>query len=160
MKLQAIAVDGFWAVTHTPPEVNYELAKMPVGPSGSKTAASNWPKHPKEGFALSAYFATEGQIEWWDRWADVPVWKQFPEDRAPKDLISRVGQEKAIEFTKFARQVLPDVVVQWNSPVDDFATDEIYRAVDQALHKTASAKEVLDKAQEVVTAKLAEVVAQ
>ncbi len=167
MKLQAIAVDGFWAVTHTPPEVKYELAKMPVGPSGSKTAASNWPnlmfiptaaKHPKEAFELCAFFATEGQYEWWDRWADCPVWKQFPEDRAPKDLVTRVGQEKALEFTRFVRTCLPDIVVQWNSPVDDFATDEIYRAVDQVLHKKSSAKEALDKAQEAAVAKLAEVV--
>ena len=167
MKLQAIATDGLWAMTHTPPEIKYEVAKMPVAPGGTKTATSNWPnlmfvpkgaKHPKEGFELSAYFATEGQYEWWDRWADVPVWKKFPEDRAPKDLISRVGQAKAVELTKFTRSCLPDIVIQWNSPVDDFATDEIFRAVDEALHKKKSPQEVLDTAQELVTAKLAEVV--
>jgi multiple sugar transport system substrate-binding protein len=167
MKLQAICTDGLWALTHIPPEVKFEVAKMPIGPGGTKAATSNWPnlmfipkgaKHPKEGFALSAYFATEGQYEWWDRWADVPVWKKFPEDRAPKDLISRVGQTKAVELTKFTRSCLPDLVVQWNSPVDDFATDEISRAVDTALHKKGDPQEVLDKAQQTVTAKLAEVV--
>ncbi|MGQ9683096.1 MAG: ABC transporter substrate-binding protein [Anaerolineae bacterium] len=166
LKLQAISDEGIWAYTHCPPEVKYEVAKMPIGPSGTASATSNWPnlmfipsnaKHPQEGWKLCAYFATEGQYEWWDRWADVPVWKAFPEDRAPKDLISRVGEEKAIDLTKFARSCLPDVVVQWNSPIDDFATDELSRAIDQALHKNITAKESLTKAQEVVAAKLDEV---
>ncbi len=169
MKLQAIVDEGLWALTHTPPEVKYEVAKMPTGLAGSKVATSNWPnlmfipagaKHPKEGWMLTAYFATEGQYEWWDRWADVPVWKAFPEDRAPKDLVARVGQEKAIELTKFTRSCLPDVVVQWNSPVDDYATDELSRAIDQVLHKATPPEQALKKAQEMVTAKLQEVTGQ
>ncbi len=171
MKLQAIINDGLWSVTHTPPEIKYEVAPMPTGPSGTPNgmpvATSNWPnlmfvpmgaKHPKEGFALSAYFATEGQYEWWDRWADYPVWKKFPTDRAPKDLVARVGQEKAMDISNFIRSQLPYVVVQWSSPVDNFATDEISRAVDQVMHKKASAKDVLDQAQQTVTAKLEETV--
>ncbi len=164
-----IVDEGLWALTHTPPEVKYEVAKMPPGLAGSKVATSNWPnlmfipagaKHPKEGWMLTAYFATEGQYEWWDRWADVPVWKAFPEDRAPKDLVARVGQEKAIELTKFTRSCLPDVVVQWNSPVDDYATDELSRAIDQVLHKATPPEQALKKAQEMVTAKLQEVTGQ
>ncbi|MHB0857775.1 MAG: extracellular solute-binding protein [Anaerolineae bacterium] len=169
LKLQAIVAEGLWTYTHCPPEIKYEVAKMPVGPGGTASATSNWPnmmfiptgaKHPTEGFELSAYFATEGQYEWWDRWADVPVWKEFPEDRAPKDLISRVGEAKAVDLTKFARECLPDIVVQWNSPIDDFATDEIFRAIDQALHKTIDAQAALDAAQQVVVAKLDEVLAE
>jgi multiple sugar transport system substrate-binding protein len=166
MGLQGICTDGVWAITHTPPEIKYELAKMPYGLKGTKSATSNWPnlmflpkgaKHPKEGFMLAAYYATEGQYEWWDRWADVPVWKNFPADRAPKDLISRVGMEKALDITRFSRECLNDLVTQWNSPIDDFATDEIYRAVDEALHKTMDAQAALDQAQATVSAKLEEV---
>jgi multiple sugar transport system substrate-binding protein len=166
MKQQAICTDGMWAITHTPPEVKYEVAKMPYGLNGKKSATSNWPnlmfipkgaKHPKEAFALAAYYATDGQYEWWDRWADVPVWKKFPEDRAPKDLVSRVGTDKALDLTRFTRSCLSDLVIQWNSPIDDFATDELFRAVDQALHKAMDPQAALDAAQDTVSAKLTEV---
>ena len=81
----------------------------------------------------------------------------FPDNVAPQDLISRVGEEKALELTKFAREYAKEIVVQWNSPVEDFATDEIFRAVDEALHKLDSPANLLARAQQTVTAKLDEV---
>ena len=165
--IQGICDAGVWSLTHTPPDIRYELDVMPTGPSGSRPATSNWPnlmfiptgaKHVKEGFEVCVYYATEGQIEWWNRWSDVPYWVKFPEDVAPQDLIARVGEEKALELTRFCREYTKEIVVQWNSPIDDFATDEIFRAVDQALHKQTPTQEALDAAQELVTAKLQEVV--
>jgi hypothetical protein len=82
----------------------------------------------------------------------------MPNDVAPQDLIARVGEEKALELTKFARDYAKEIVVQWNSPVDDFANDEIFRAVDQALHKQTPTQQALATAQELVTAKLQETV--
>jgi multiple sugar transport system substrate-binding protein len=164
--IQAIADAGLWALTHTPPDIRYEIGAMPTGPSGSRPATSNWPnlmfiptgaKHVKEGFELCVYYATEGQVEWWNRWSDVPYWVDFPDTVAPQDLIARVGEEKALELTKFSREYAKEIVVQWNSPVEDFATDEIYRAVDEALHKLDSPANLLARAQQTVTAKLEEV---
>jgi ABC-type glycerol-3-phosphate transport system substrate-binding protein len=166
--IQAICSDGFWSATHTPPERKYEVTQMPIGLTGTKHATSNYPnlmfiptgaKHVKEAFQLTAYYSTEGQLAWWDRWSDVPYWKKFPEDKAPKDLIARVGQDKAVELTKFARAYIPEIVVQWNSPVDDFANDTISKAVDEVLHKTTAPQAALDSAQQQVDAKLKEAVA-
>jgi ABC-type glycerol-3-phosphate transport system substrate-binding protein len=165
--IQVVCDDGLWSLTHVPPERKYEVSVMPTGPSGTRHATSNWPnmmfiptgaKHVKEAFELCVYYGTEGQIEWWHRWSDVPYWKDFPADVAPQDLIARVGEAKALELTRFAREYASEIVVQWNSPVEDFATDEIYRAVDSALHKQQSAKAALDAAQEIVSAKLQEVI--
>ncbi len=164
--VQAIGIDGVWSLTHIPPEIKYELTKLPIGPGGTKSATSNWPnlmfipkgaKHPVEAFEAIAYFATQGMYEWWDHYSDVPYWKKFPRDRAPRDLVARVGKERALELTSFSWECLPEVVLQWNSPVEDLATDEIYRAVDQALHKAVDPKAALDQAQTAVTAKLDEV---
>ncbi len=166
--IQVICSDGFWSATHTPPERKYEISQMPIGLTGTRHATSNWPnlmfiptgaKHVKEGFQLCAYYSTEGQIQWWNRWSDVPYWKKFPEDSAPADLIARVGQEKALELTKFARAYIPEIVVQWNSPVDDFANDMINKAVDEVLHKKTPPQAALDSAQQQVEAKLKEAVA-
>lgn len=165
--VQAICDDGLWALSHTPPDIRYEVGPMPTGLSGTRPATSNWPNlmfiptgaaHTKEAFELCAYYATEGQIEWWNRWSDVPYWLDFPTDVAPADLIARVGEEKAFELTQFARDYSEEIVVQWNSPVEDFATDEIFRAVDSALHKQQPVQAALDAAQELVMAKLQEVV--
>ena len=164
-KIQAFMGEGLWALTHYPPEIELEIGPMPIGPSGSRPATSNWPnlmfiptgaKHVQEAFELIAYYATEGQVEWWNRWSDVPYWTEFPTDVAPQDLIARVGEEKALELTKFAREYASEIVIQWNSPIDDFATDEIFRAVDQALHKQVEPQAALDQAQQIVQAKLEE----
>jgi len=166
--IQTICDAGVWSMTHVPLDIRWEIDVMPTGPSGSENATSNWPnlmfipvgaKHLKEGFELCVFTATEGQVEWWNRWSDVPYWTKFPGDVAPEDLIARVGQEKALELTKFTRDYANQIVVQWNSPIDDLANDEIFRAVDGALHKQIGVQESLDACQELVTAKLQEVVA-
>jgi ABC-type glycerol-3-phosphate transport system substrate-binding protein len=165
---QAACQSGFWSATHTPPNVKYEVTVMPTGLTGTRHATSNWPnlmfiptgsKHVKEAFQLTAYYSTEGQVAWWDRWSDVPYWKKFPEDRAPKDLIARVGQEKAVELTKFVRAYIPEIVIQWNSPVEDFATDIISKAVDEVMHKKTPPQAALDAAQLQVEDKLKQAVA-
>ncbi len=164
-KAQAFTEEGIWALTHYPPEIELEIGPMPIGLSGSRPATSNWPnlmfiptgaKHVQEAFELIAYYATEGQIEWWNRWSDVPYWTEFPADVAPQDLIARVGEEKALEFTKFAREYANEIVIQWNSPIEDLANDEIFRAVDQALHRQMEPQAALDQAQDIVQAKLDE----
>jgi ABC-type glycerol-3-phosphate transport system substrate-binding protein len=166
--IQAICDTWFGVATHVPPNIKYEMSVMPTGLTGTKHATSTWPnlmfiptgaKHVKEAWQLIAYFGTEGQIAWWDRWCDVPYWKQFPEDKAPQDLITRVGKDKAIELTRFARSYLSEIVVQWNSPVDSFATDTIFRAIDEVLHKKTKTQAALDSAQQQVEAKLKEVIA-
>ena len=96
---------------------------MPVAPGGTKTATSNWPnlmfvpkgaKHPKEGFELSADSATQGQYEWWDRWADVPGVEKVP--RGPRaqrpHQPRRAGQGRRVD------EVHPQLPAGYRHPME------------------------------------------
>jgi ABC-type glycerol-3-phosphate transport system substrate-binding protein len=166
LDLQALSADGLWTLTWVPAETNYEIYKMPIGPGGTESKTSVWPNfmfipegapHIQEAFELIAYYCTEGMIAWFDRWSDFPSWRDFPKNRAPAELIARVGEEKAFEMVAFGLDYLESVVEQWNSPVDDFFIDQIYRAFDQTLRKEAQPMEALAEAQELCQAKLDEV---
>jgi len=166
LNLQALPTDGLWSLTHIPYEKHYEIYKMPVGPSGTESRTSVWPnfmfipvgsKHVQEAFEVIAYYCTEGMIAWFDRWSDFPAWKDFPKEHAPAELIARVGKEKALELTAFGLDYIGAAVEQWNSPVDDFAIDQINRAFDQVLHKATEPMEALEEAHKLSQAKLDEV---
>jgi ABC-type glycerol-3-phosphate transport system substrate-binding protein len=165
LDLQALAIDGLWSLTHVPTEKNYEIYKMPIGPSGTQSKTSVWPNfmfiptgadNIPEAFEVIAYYSTEGMISWFDRWSDFPTWKDFPRNVAPADLIAMVGEEKAYEWVGFGLDYLGEAVEQWNSPVEDFAVDQIYRAFDQALRKVTPPMQALEEAQELCQEKLQE----
>jgi multiple sugar transport system substrate-binding protein len=165
---QAIGETGAWGPAHCPPHREYVLTKVPVGPSGTKPYNSCWPnmmfipkgaKHPDEAYKFSAYASTNGAYWWWNQWADVVSWKEFPEDMPSRVHIARVGEEKARELARTLRSPLPEVILQWNSPVDNIATDEINRVIDEILHKVIDPQAGLDRAQATVQAKLEEVLA-
>ena len=71
--------------------------------------------------------------------------------------VARVGEEKAREIAKFGKRIMENIIIQWNSPVDDFATDEINRMLDQVLHKVIDAKTAAQNAQKACQGKLEEV---
>jgi multiple sugar transport system substrate-binding protein len=167
---QALCVGGIWSLTSLVdvPKINYEVYKMPIGPGGKESKASSWPnfffipkgaKHVQEAFELMAYYSTDGMVAWFDRWCDLPCWKKFPEDHAPLKVVTALGRERTLELVKFAREYVSAVVEQWNSPVDDFAIDQIGRAFDQVLRKVAKPADALAEAQKQCAAKLDEVMA-
>lgn len=166
MGIQGIILDGFWNFAHCPPEFQYVYAKTPTAQKGQTPWNSSWPnmmfipakaKHPKEAFDFTAYCTIDGAKWWWNQWADVPSWKDFPADQPSKEHVARVGEEKALAIAKFARVLVNEVVMQWNSPVDDIATDELGRMLDQVLHKVTDPKTAADNAQKAIQAKLDEV---
>ncbi len=166
--LHGATLVGTWNFAHCPPEFEYVYGKAPAATADAKHWVSCWPnmlfipakaKHPQEAFDFVSYSTTDGAKWWWNQWADVPAWKLFPADLPSKVHVGRVGEEKALAIAKFVREVLPDVVVQWNSPVDDFATDQLHQMMDQILHKTTDPKTAADNAQKAVQAKLQEVAA-
>jgi hypothetical protein len=166
MGVQGMILDGFWNFAHCPPEFPYVYGKTPVAQKGARQWNSCWPnmmfipaqaKHPKEAFDFTAYCTLDGAKWWWNQWADVPSWVDFPSDQPSKVHVGRVGTDKAMAIAKIARSLVDDLVIQWNSPVDDFATDELSRMLDQVVHKKTDPKAALDAAHKAVQAKLDEV---
>ncbi len=168
MGIQGATIDGFWNFAHCPPEFKYVYSTVPTRAVGMRPYNSCWPnmmfipshaKHPKEAFEFVAYCTIDGAKWWWNQWADTPAWKDFPFDPPSKVHVARVGEEKAREIAKFGRQIMEDIVIQWNSPVDDFANDEINRMLDQVLHKVTDPKTAAQNAQKACQGKLEEVLA-
>lgn len=165
--IQGIVLDGFWNFAHCPPEFKYTYAEVPSR-EGVKRYNSAWPnmmfipsgaKHPAEAWKFTSYATIDGAKWWWNQWADTPSWKDFPFDPPSKVHVARVGAEKAAEIAKFGKAAMDNIIVQWNSPVDDFATDEINRMLDQVLHKVISPAEAAANAQKSAQGKLEEVLA-
>jgi multiple sugar transport system substrate-binding protein len=171
-KRTAMALGGAWAVPYTllNPKTagfNWDVAKIPVGPSGTKSYTGFWPnwfvqpaggKQRKEAFLLNEYMTTVGMQVWYQEVEDTPCWKDFPQEVMPKGLVDNFGQEKALDIHKFILTYLNDATEVWTSPVEDFATDQLNRAVDQILHKATPVQAALDQAQKITQAKLEETV--
>ncbi|MHB0878830.1 MAG: ABC transporter substrate-binding protein [Anaerolineae bacterium] len=166
--IQGIVLDGFWNFAHCPPEFKYAYAEVPAITEDATHYNSSWPnmmfipaqaKHPKEAFQFTSYCTIDGAKWWWDQWADTPSWKDFPFDPPSKVHVARVGEAAATEIAKFGHRIMDDIVIQWNSPVDDFATDEINRMMDQVLHKAIDPATAAANAQKAAQAKLEEVLA-
>jgi len=143
----------------------WDVAKFPVGPNGKKSVTGFWPnwfvqpaggKHRKEAFLLNEYMCTVGMATWYKNVFDTPAWLDFPTNVITQNLIDNVGQEKAQDLHNFFRNYLEDTAEVWTSPIEDFGTDQINRAFDQALHKTKKPQEALDEAQKITQAKLEE----
>mgnify|MGYP001026931446 CR=1 FL=1 len=146
----------------------WDVAKFPVGPGGTKSVTGFWPnwfvqpvggKHRREAFLLNEYFCTIGMPTWYKEVFDTPAWLDFPADVITQNLIDNVGLEKAQELHSFFRDYLEDAVEVWTSPIEDFATDQINRAIDQVLHKVKTPQEALDEAQAIAHSKLEETLA-
>lgn len=143
----------------------WDVAKFPVGPKGKKSVTGFWPnwfvqpaggKNRQEAFLLNEYMCTIGMPTWYKNVFDTPAWLDFPTDVITQNLIDNVGQEKAQDLHNFFRDYLGDAVEVWTSPIEDFGTDQINRAVDQVMHKVKQPQEALDEAQSVTQAKLEE----
>ncbi|MHB0875404.1 MAG: twin-arginine translocation signal domain-containing protein [Anaerolineae bacterium] len=144
---------------------NWDVAKFPVGPNGSKSVTGFWPnwfvqpvggKKRQQAFLLNEYFCTVGMPIWYKVVFDTPAWLDFPTDVITQNLVDNVGQEKAQDLHNFFRDYLNDAVEMWTSPIEDFGTDQVNRAVDQVIHKAKAPQEALDEAQSVTQAKLEE----
>jgi multiple sugar transport system substrate-binding protein len=169
--IEAITPDGAWAPTNSgelPVKADYEVAKYPVGPSGSKSITPwgpNWEvvlkgaHHPYEGFLFNEYFCTLG----WERWyqegcPEVPAWKEAPNDMLNTVLAGFIGEDRAREQQTFFRTYLSEAAASmWLSPIEDYASDVINSAMDEALHKTKTPEQALADANKLCQAKLDDV---
>jgi ABC-type glycerol-3-phosphate transport system substrate-binding protein len=170
MGTAAMADDGSWALTNYGVlPFPFEVAKNPIGPSGSKDATAWYPswevvmkgaKHRTEAFLFNEYFCTVGWVRWYQEGCpEIPAWKDAPKDIYNKVLADAVGVERAKDLEGFFRTYLEESAVEmWNSPVEDYANDVINTAIDEVFHKTKSAAEALAEAQQLCQAKVQEVI--
>jgi len=142
---------------------NWEVAPYPVGPSGSKTVSGYWPnwlvipkgsKHVAEAFKYLDYMSAEGIKVWFSAVPDLPTNKLVPADLIPQLVIDKRGKDFGADVTTFFHHQLDIATPMWNSPVVEFGHDQISKAADAILNKTATPKEALTAAQEASQAEL------
>jgi multiple sugar transport system substrate-binding protein len=163
----AMLTQGFWFSTDMyATEMkfqNWSAAQHPVGPSGKSTASGYWPnwlvipkgsKHVQEAFDYLDYMGVEGIQVWFANVPDIPANTLVPADLVPKTLAEKRGADFAKTMTTFFRKQLDVATPMWTSPVQDFGNDQISKALEQILSKTATPKDALGEAQRAAQAEL------
>jgi hypothetical protein len=74
-------------------------------------------------------------------------------------MVANFGEEGARKQNEFWFSYREDAIVQWASPIFDFASDHINRVIDEIMHKLKSPEEGLAEAQQIVQPKLEETLA-
>jgi ABC-type glycerol-3-phosphate transport system substrate-binding protein len=162
----SIDASGAWAPTDAAIPFEFEIAKFPSGPKGTKSVTGFWPNwwaipkgtpHPNEGFLFSEYMCTEGWVTWYiNGTMDTPAWKGAPADIWCKAVETMFGLERAKDFHKFFSDYLNDTAVMWASPVESFASTTIGQSIDEILHKVKPPEQALKEAQDLCQKKLDE----
>jgi multiple sugar transport system substrate-binding protein len=156
----AMSFNGFWVCgdmyNYEVKVENWNVAPNPVGPSGTTTTSGYWPnwlvipvgsRHPEEAFNYLDYMSAEGIKVWFSNIADLPTNKNVPTDLYPTLTAQYRGDEFAQEVTNFFRGQLDIATPMWDSPVQDFANDQIGRALEQIYNKVATPAAALAEAQ-------------
>jgi multiple sugar transport system substrate-binding protein len=163
----AMRTDGFW---YCGDMYNVELkfkrwnvASFPVGPIGKQTTSGYWPnwlvvpkgsKHPEDAFKYLDYMAAEGIKVWFANIPDLPTNKHVPTDLLPKLTTEKRGEEFTKDVTNFFHKQLDVATPMWNSPVQDFANDQVGRALENIYAKKSTPKDALAEAQKACQAEL------
>jgi len=158
----AMKSDGFWisgdmyGATFKPEAEKWNVAQYPVGPSGKGTKSGYWPnwmvvpkgaKRRDEGFKYADYMSGEGIKVWFEAVPDLPTNKNVPADMLPKKLSEMRGADFAKDLMGFFRGQLDVATPMWNSPVQNFANDQLTRMMEQVYTKKATPKDALAEAQ-------------
>lgn len=163
----AMMTGGFWLCGDMyavePKFERWNVAPFPVGPSGSETVSGYWPNwlvvpkgssNPEEAFKYLDYMSAEGIKVWFANVPDLPTNKNVSTDLFPALTAEKRGEEFAREVTDFFRGQLNVATPMWNSPVQDFANDQIGRILEQIYTKTAAPAAALAEAQQACQAEL------
>lgn len=160
-------LDGFWYAgdfyVNEAVFDNWQVAGIPVGPSGTQAVSGYWPNwlvmpkgaaNPEAVFKYFDYIAGVGALTWYAVTPDLPASAAVASIPAPASLVERRGQEFADATTAFFRSQLDTAAPMWNSPVQDFANDQITRAAERIMSKEAPVAEALAEAQNACQAEL------
>ena len=141
----------------------WDVAPFPVGPSGSKSVSGFWPnwlaipkgsKHIAEGFKYLDYMSVEGVKVWYENVPDLPTNKLVPTDLIPKLVLDKRGKDFGVDVNTFFHHALDIATPMWDSPVVNFANDQIGKATSAIINKKASPKDALGAAQKATQAEL------
>jgi len=160
-------LDGFWVVGDLyEVEVkanNWNVASVPNGPKGTKVVSGYWPnwlvipkgsQHDKEAFQWLDYMSGVGIKTWFANVPDLPANRKVSADLVPARAVEKRGQAFALDITTFFRKQLDVATPMWNSPVQDFANDQLGRALELIYNKKATPKDALADAQKACQAEL------
>jgi ABC-type glycerol-3-phosphate transport system substrate-binding protein len=166
----AMLLSGFWLVGDLyevePKFKRWNVASIPVSKEGITPTSGYWPnwlvipkgsKHRDEAFKWLDYMSAEGIKVWFSNIPDLPANKAVSKDLVPARAVEKRGQAFAQDVTDFFRKQLDISTPMWDSPVQDFANDQISRAMDQILNKKATPKDALAEAQKATQAELEKV---
>jgi multiple sugar transport system substrate-binding protein len=166
LQTAAMAAEGSWSSTDAEIPFEWEVAKFPVGPSGTKTYTAFWPnwwaiptgtKQPEAAFRFIEFIATTGWQTWYAYIMDTPAWNKFPADVLTTKLVDATSQERAQNVNQFFADYLNDAVEMWTSPVETFAQGALGTAVEEVLNKRKAPRDALAEAQQLCQDKLNEV---
>ncbi len=175
--LLGIMGNGFWITgelynqiaPENPVFTNWDVASYPIGPSGTATASGYWPNwavipsgssHTDEAFGYIDYIGgPEGMEIWFSKIPDLPTNANVP-TMLPPTLVEKVGEEKATSITDFFKAQLDVATPMWTSPVEDFANDQLTRAIDQAYAHGGEPADLLAAAQSACQGELDRVMAE
>lgn len=157
----AMMFNGSWVMgdMYTTSELkfqNWNLAPLPVGPSGQTSVTGTWPnwiaipagsRNPAEAFKYIDYLSVDGMVKVYNVAPDLLANKDAPTDLVPKIVVEKRGQEFAQEVATFFRQQQDLITPMWNSPIQDFSDDQITGAWEKIMAKTATPTEALQSAQ-------------
>lgn len=166
----AMLSEGFWATgdmyQFDLTFQNWDAAPYPVGPNGTKTVSGYWPNwlvipkgssNVQEAFNYLDYIVVDGMKVWFNIVPDLPANRKVPKELVPSRVVEKRGQAFADNITAFFRGQLDIATPMWNSPVQDFANDQLGRALEQIINKAATPKDALAEAQSACQSELEKV---
>ena len=140
----------------------WNVASYPVGPGGTETVAGYWPswlvipkdsEHPEEMFRYLDYMSGVGVQKWFAAVPDMPTNSKVP-PLLPQIVVEKRGEEFAADVVNFFRGQLDVATPMWDSPVQNFAQDQLLNAMERIFNKQAPPREVLTETQQACQAEL------
>jgi ABC-type glycerol-3-phosphate transport system substrate-binding protein len=146
---------GDYASEIEPTATRWNIAPYPVGPGGTESKSGYWPnwvvipkgsKHSTEAFGYLDYLSGVGVVKWFAAVPDIPT-NTAVERVIPQIVVETRGEEFAKDIMDFFAAQAQIATAMWDSPVQNFANDQLTRATERILTKTSSSKDALAEAQ-------------
>ena len=166
----AMMLTGAWVMGDMyevePKFERWNVASIPVGPSGDETTSGFWPNwlaipagvdNPEETFSYLDHLSVDGALTLYATATGVPTNTNVPSGIAPARVVEKRGEEFAKEASEFFRGQLDIATPMWDSPVQSFANDQLTRALERVGNKVDKPRDALAEAQRACQAELEKV---
>jgi len=157
----ATMLNGSWIMgdfyaSIEPRFTKWNVAPLPLGPMGTKVVSGYWPtwmaiprgtQHVQEAFQWLDYVSGEGVRIWFEASPNLPANLSVPRDLVSPLLVEKRGETFARQVTDFFLDQLTIATPMWDSPIQSFAEDQLWRAIELITTKEAKPKDALTEAQ-------------